>query len=130
MIPGVIDSTKIENVSTTTLDFQLFNNTDICSIKMMKIDVEGYEFNVLRGAENIIKKFKPIILCEISPEWISLTGHSVKDLFDYMVKLNYSILSTDDLKLIKTNNANIVSQIEILFIPKDNCKVVLSHIHG
>jgi FkbM family methyltransferase len=34
--------------------------------KMIKIDVEGFEFQVLKGAENTIKNCKPILIIEFS----------------------------------------------------------------
>jgi len=34
-------------------------------IKLIKIDVEGHEFEVLEGAKNIIEKSRPIILIEV-----------------------------------------------------------------
>lgn len=39
--------------------------TDIDKISMLKIDVEGFELNVLRGARKIIATQKPLILIEI-----------------------------------------------------------------
>lgn len=39
-------------------------NTDE-KIKLLKIDVEGHEFNVLQGAKEIIKKSRPIIMIEV-----------------------------------------------------------------
>lgn len=37
------------------------------ALDFMKIDVEGYEPEVLRGAEGLIKQFKPVILIEQTP---------------------------------------------------------------
>lgn len=47
---------------------------DIDSVDFIKIDVEGYERNVLEGSWNLIEKFKPYILVEVSwgtnhPDW-------------------------------------------------------------
>ena len=36
-------------------------------ISIIKIDVEGHESNVLLGAENIVKKFQPLIFVEVLP---------------------------------------------------------------
>ena len=32
---------------------------------LLKVDVEGFEFEVLKGAKNFIKKYRPIILIEV-----------------------------------------------------------------
>ncbi len=54
---------KTETVSIQTLD----NYCSIHSIQpeFLKIDVEGNELNVLKGGEEILKRFKPKILVEI-----------------------------------------------------------------
>ena len=39
----------------------------INKIDMMKIDIEGAEFDALSGADNILKKFTPEIIMEINP---------------------------------------------------------------
>ncbi|SNB81681.1 MULTISPECIES: FkbM family methyltransferase [unclassified Agrobacterium] len=68
-ISGVIEdtsSTAVE-VDCTTLD-DLLGNGDISRIDLIKIDVEGVEDAVLRGAKDTIKKFEPVIIFE---NWIS-----------------------------------------------------------
>jgi FkbM family methyltransferase len=48
-------------VKTATLDQLL---ADVTSIDLIKIDVEGGEYNVLEGGRNILFKHKPVILFE------------------------------------------------------------------
>ena len=60
-----------ENVKVVKLDDYY---REIDSIDFIKIDVEGYERYVLEGSWDLIKKFKPYILIEVSwgvnhPEW-------------------------------------------------------------
>ena len=54
------DAQTIE-IETRTLDSYEFDQVDF-----IKIDVEGFEINVLRGAENTIRKHKPVMFIEIS----------------------------------------------------------------
>ncbi|MFA5387052.1 MAG: FkbM family methyltransferase [Candidatus Paceibacterota bacterium] len=57
----------------TTLDYHLqsfwttldYHNAD--NVRFIKIDVEGYELFVLRGAIETIKKYKPLIVVEQKP---------------------------------------------------------------
>lgn len=53
-----------EKVIVSTLDEELFN---IDHIEMIKIDVEGYEYEVLLGAKNVLIKHMPKIILEFSP---------------------------------------------------------------
>jgi len=48
------------SVKTSTLD-NIFNNTPI---HFIKIDTEGYEYFILKGGIEVIKKYKPIIQLE------------------------------------------------------------------
>jgi len=49
-----------EKVSINTLDI-----FDLSNISFIKIDVEGHENEVIKGAENTIKKSKPVMIVEI-----------------------------------------------------------------
>ena len=48
-------------IKTTTLDEELINEK---RVDLIKIDVEGGEFAVLKGSEKIINKFHPVIIFE------------------------------------------------------------------
>jgi hypothetical protein len=54
------DAMSKTTVSTISLDSCLFEE-----LSFLKIDVEGHEIEVLKGAINTIKLHKPIILCEV-----------------------------------------------------------------
>ena len=69
-------------VRKTTLDIYC-ENYSISSVDLIKIDVEGYETNVLQGGSSIIKKSSPIILME------SLNQESLEKQFALLSKLGY-----------------------------------------
>lgn len=52
-------------VSSTTLDSCIFGESGLRPPDIIKIDVEGAEFEVLRGAERALTEFHPIIFLEI-----------------------------------------------------------------
>ena len=52
-----------ESVKIDTIDNFVQENS--LNIGLIKIDVEGYDLEVLRGAENTIKRFKPLIIGSI-----------------------------------------------------------------
>lgn len=97
--PGVlyfeqhIENSGMSKVSSTPtnlscpvvkLDTQLAN---VENIDLIKIDTEGYEINVLQGAENLITKFNPSIFCEI---W----NHERRSspVFGYLESLGYTMV--------------------------------------
>jgi len=54
----------LSSVQTLTLDEDLFH-IPIDKISAIKIDTEGYEFEVLIGARKILRKFQPSVLVEV-----------------------------------------------------------------
>lgn len=70
-----------------------------CSLQrldVMKIDVEGAEIMVLRGAEASIKRFRPIIITELSDENFQRAGYTSDDLISYLKSLEYDVQILDD----------------------------------
>jgi len=58
-----IKDNSILSIDITTIDkFVSKNNIQVGLIKM---DLEGYELNALKGAEKVIKKFKPVLVISI-----------------------------------------------------------------
>ena len=63
----------------------------INKIDYIKIDAEGAEFAVLKGAEKTIKKDRPKMLLALHPEAIHNFGDSLEVIWDFILLNNYSI---------------------------------------
>lgn len=65
---------------------------------LIKIDVEGHELSVLRGATETIRKFRPAIIFECGAEYaLRDEGISRRALYDYLTQdLDYSISTYAD----------------------------------
>lgn len=92
-------TTNIE-INVTTLDKEL---TSITSLSLIKIDVEGYEYEALIGSKNILEKFHPIIIFEFSPYLYekSYRGKSLS-ILNFLDSLGYTIKLENE--TIKKNN--------------------------
>lgn len=79
-----------------TVKVKTLDSFNLSNISLIKIDVEGYEKEVLQGAvQTIIKNNYPPILFESWGEWKFDVDKSLqKELFDYIYKLGYTIKST------------------------------------
>ena len=64
-------------------------------VSFIKIDVEGNELKTIRGAENTIKKSKPIVYFECADVHMKNYDYDSGDIFDFFNRLNYTILDLD-----------------------------------
>lgn len=61
-------------------------------IDLMKIDIEGAEYNAVVGAARLIETFKPLIVSEFSPPQISgICGVSGEDYLRFLLDLGYDL---------------------------------------
>jgi len=93
------------NVECITLD-SFVNTRNIKKIDFMKVDVEGNELNVIHGATESIKKFKPTILIEIEQR---VHDFDINKIFNYILELGYEInfYDLENLELKSINNFSI-----------------------
>lgn len=113
----VTDKIKDFNEGSTISStcYKLDDYTAIQELKIsgIKIDVENFEFEVLKGAENLLKRDKPIIYAEL---WDNQNRH---DCFEYLINLGYDIcvLKGSSLVKIERNPNNIQN---FFFLPTDH----------
>ena len=75
-------------VTTTTID-NYFEELDL-SNSLLKIDVEGYELNVLKGSKNTIKKIKFVL---IENQFFNIyKNNNEKDWHDYLMKNKFILI--------------------------------------
>jgi len=78
-------------VEVETLD-SLFPDTRVDFVRM---DVEGYEFNVLQGMRNILSKYKPCLFIEVHGRSLKEYGYSQEQLLEFLADYGYSITFLD-----------------------------------
>jgi len=82
-----------ERVPVTTLDELL--RTEL-RIDLIKVDVEGLELDVMRGAAGTLRKHAPAVLLEIEARWTSRYGYAPVTLFTYMAEAGYGYKTITD----------------------------------
>jgi FkbM family methyltransferase len=79
----------IRDFSVISIDSFVREN-NINRLDLVKIDVDGYDFKVLRGASDAISNLRPIIFCELCEYTLRAQGDSIKDIFTMIESLGYS----------------------------------------
>ena len=79
-------SSENENIIIKKLDSIDLN---VENIDLIKVDVEGFEYEFLKGAEKTIKNHMPILVIEYSPALLS--SDEQHDLVEFLYKMGYKI---------------------------------------
>lgn len=87
---------------------------------IIKIDVEGFELNVLRGGLGYLSKNNPLLFLELHGEWLERYGGSIKDLIHLLKNLNYrfyhlngTLIKQPDVELMKMGYRLLCSKDEL-----------------
>jgi FkbM family methyltransferase len=85
-------NTGYQRVSVPQVTLDSYNFTDV---DIIKIDVEGYELNVLEGASNTIAANRPIVQIECVETQPRAFGKTIQDLMDYFNTRDYVVTTAD-----------------------------------
>lgn len=114
-----------ERILITTLDDYVKQHNLSC-VDFLKIDVEGFEGHVLRGARSMLANQSDlVILCELSAKNFGPLGFSVGDVLGMMDSLGYSAwgLSSQDGVLVSMPGDNTDAFQSFLFARPDSKKL-------
>ena len=99
-------------VKKNTLDTLLKDHRS--SVCFVKIDVEGHEVEVIKGAESLIKASRPIFLVEVHGDPDEKASEAAR-LFDLMISYNYSSYVLEDNNLVARTHG--IKAIDYIFKP-------------
>ena len=85
-----------QNIKVRRFD-DIYVRIGITGNSFLKIDVEGYEFNVLLGAEKFIDLNRPKILLEYSPCFYNVTDPTIgSKIYDFFTSKNYLVFDISE----------------------------------
>lgn len=92
-----------EGIASVTLD-DVIASRHLDRVDLIKIDVDGDELSVLRGARKTIARFKPVVIFEIGSYLLEERSISFADFAAYFAELDYSIFDTKTGRLVTAHN--------------------------
>lgn len=143
IIPAEEGSHKIV---VKTLDEILKKDFNDLNFKLLKVDVEGFDTIVLRGAEEIIKKDSPIVFFEYNPEAMKpLNENGFKTLLSFEAKgydkiiffdhkgtflLSTSLKNTEELTYLHqyiSSTKNLLGYFDIVLFSKEDTDIAVEY---
>lgn len=98
------------SIQTTTLDI-FCQERSITQIDVLKIDVEGFELEVLRGARTLLSEHKIyLIIFEHSKTLLEIQKRDPCAVFQFLLEYNYSIFDLNGRKLTKESLLHLADQ--------------------
>lgn len=108
-------NTGYQRVSVPQLTLDSYNFTEV---DVIKIDVEGYELQVLEGAVQTIANNRPIVQIECVETQPRAFGRTIQDLMDYFVAKDY-IITTADGTILPNEWTYVKKMMDRFMIPKE-----------
>lgn len=94
------DEAIVEYINITTIDDSVAS-LGLSNIDLIKIDIEGGEYECLLGAEKILKKYRPMLVVEVQEFSAQQAGWKPEELFRFLENFNYEFFTIK-------NNGNLV----------------------
>lgn len=90
IVPDSVDDGEGADIRIVSLD-RFVSEKSIDRIDLIKIDVEGYEAQVLKGAEMVLKKYRPTLYVEIDQRNLIQHNAQAQEIFDRLHQYGYRL---------------------------------------
>jgi len=87
--PGSSGNTQVSGAGE--IPMKTLDSLDLVDVDFMKLDCEGYEENVLKGATKLIAKYEPVICVEQKRDMASRFGLAPQGAVRFLEKLGYRV---------------------------------------
>ena len=87
--PTETGNTHASKDGNQTITIRKLDDMNLPKIDYIKVDTEGFEIEVLKGGENMIKEYKPFVHGEVKERILQKQGISSNDVEDYLTSINY-----------------------------------------
>lgn len=107
-------SEELQSLAIPGNDSRLMFSIDMLSTiyeatpDVIKIDIEGSEYQALLGAYETITESKPMIFIEVHPKFLGHYQNSIKDIVDFVEKIGYKVYDLNKNEV--TNYLDVLTQ--------------------
>jgi FkbM family methyltransferase len=98
---GLLRSTN--SAGMTTID-DFCRETRIGRVDLIKVDTDGHEFHVLRGAAKTLEAYRPHIIFEVGMYLLNERGIRFEEFTDYLTPLGYRLLNSKNGHAVTSQN--------------------------
>lgn len=83
---------SVKGAQVTSLDL-LVEKLGVKKVDLIKLDVDGFELKVLRGATQVLSRIKPKIILEVTPYTLEEQNDSLEALIEFLYNANYRLFT-------------------------------------
>jgi FkbM family methyltransferase len=88
----VIDASAGQHALVSSLDCVVKEYPQFRQCNLLKIDVDGYDFRVLRGAAELVRAAQPVLFFEQDPALLDQAKEDADAVWDWLVQAGYTSL--------------------------------------
>jgi FkbM family methyltransferase len=78
------------SITTRRLD-DVWSSLGLNRVDMIKLDIEGAEWQALRGGQRLLERYKPILLVEVAQSTCAAAGYRANDFAQWIEDLGYRL---------------------------------------
>lgn len=86
---GTISSEGGSYIETKKLDTVVKEFSEFRNAKLLKIDTDGFDFKIMKGATELLKTSKPVIFTEFDQNLMRQINEDYNEMFDFFRSLDY-----------------------------------------
>jgi len=116
----------LKNTITIDVEVKKLDDYNIVDVDFIKIDVEGYEKEVLLGSIKTLKRERPIVQVETNPKYTKHYNYDLDDIYEIFRELGNYVCATNDGKFVSMTNHIENRKTDRFFIPLERINNKLS----
>jgi len=112
-----------EDISITTCD-AFVAEQNVKAVDFIKIDIEGSETDMLKGAEHTLSTYRPMLLIEMNDIALQRCGSSYVELWEFLAVRQYTPLLFNESNHAFEQTSTGVDSIDIFWIPAEKIDAI------